>query len=166
MLDAGSGDGTVAQLLASRARSVTCLDRSRRMAAAARTRLKEHRNVRVLVGDVESIPAADRSFDHALLYNVLACVPQPAHALAELARVLRPGARLVVVTLDGHDHLEVTAPYGHVHAGFKPAALRRLLGRADLAVEGCEVTSRERREPHFHVVTAVAHRPQAAGSAR
>ena len=166
VLDAGSGDGTVAQLLAGRARSVTCLDRSRRMAAAARTRLKEHRNVRVLVGDVEAIPAADRSFDHALLYNVLACVPQPAHALAELARVLRPGARLVVVTLDGHDHLEVTAPYGHVHAGFKPAALRRLLGRADLAVEGCEVTSRERREPHFHVVTAVAHRPPAARSVR
>lgn len=166
VLDAGSGDGTVAHLLAGRARSVTCLDRSRRMVAAARARLKEHPNARALVGDVEAIPASDASFDHALLYNVLACVPQPAQAAAELARVLRPGARLVVVTLDAHDHPEVTAPYGHVHAGFKPAAVRRLLARAGLAVERCEVTSRERREPHFRIVTAVAHRPREARSPR
>src|SRR5262245_6279616 len=148
VLDAGSGDGTVAQLLAGRARSVTCLDRSRRMVAAAQARLREQPNARVLVGDAAAIPTVDASFDHVLLYNVLACVPQPAQAVGELARVLRPGGRLVVVTLDAHDHLEVTAPYGHVHAGFKAAAVRRLLARTGLAVERCEVTSRERREPH------------------
>jgi ArsR family transcriptional regulator len=166
VLDAGSGDGTVAQLLAGQARSVTCLDRNARMVSAARTRLAEQANVRVVVGDVESIPAADAAFDQVLLYNVLACVPQPARALAELARVLRPGGRLVVVTLDAHDHADVTAPYGHAHAGFKPAALRRLLARTDLVVERCEVTSRERRDPHFQIVTAVAHRPRPEGSAR
>jgi ArsR family transcriptional regulator len=111
------------------------------------------------VGDVEAIPAPDGSFDQVLLYNVLACVPQPGRALLELTRVLRPGGRLVAVTLDAHEHAEVTAPYGHVHAGFKPAALRRLLARTDLVVERCDVTSRERREPHFQIVTAVARRP-------
>lgn len=166
VLDAGSGDGAVAQLLAGSARSVTCLDRNPRMASAARARLRELEHVRVLVGDVEAIPVPDARFDQALLYNVLACVPQPARAVAELARVLRPGGRLVVVTLDAHAHPDVTAPYGHVHAGFKPPALRRLLARAALEVERCEITSRERREPHFQIVTAVARRPAAEGSAR
>jgi ArsR family transcriptional regulator len=166
VLDAGSGDGTVTQLLAGRARSVTCLDRNARMVAAARARLAEQTNVRVLVGDVEAIPAADAAFDQVLLYNVLACVPQPARAVAELARVLRPGGRLVVVTLDAHDHTDVTAPYGHVHAGFKPAALRRLLARTDLTIERCEVTSRERRDPHLRIVTATAHRPRPDRSPR
>jgi ArsR family transcriptional regulator len=160
VLDAGSGDGTVAQLLAARARSVTCLDSNPRMVRAARVRLAEQHNVRVLAGDVEAIPAGDAAFDQALLFNVLACVPQPARALAELARVLRPGGRLVVVTLDAHEHAELTAPYGHVHAGFKPATLRRLLTRSGLEVERCEVTSRERREPHFEIVTAFARRPR------
>lgn len=166
VLDAGSGDGTVAQLLSGRARSVTCLDRNVRMVSAARARLAEHSNVRVLVGDVETIPAADAAFDQALLYNVLACVPQPARAIGELARVLRPGGRLVVVTLDAHEHPQVTAPYGHLHAGFKPAALRRLLARTDLVIERCEVTSRERRDPHLQIVTAVAHRPRPDGRSR
>src|SRR5688572_9055953 len=71
VLDAGSGDGTVAHLLAARARSVTCLDRSPRMARAAATRLGDRGNARVLVGDVAAVPAADRSFDQALLFNVL-----------------------------------------------------------------------------------------------
>ncbi|HWP66341.1 MAG TPA: metalloregulator ArsR/SmtB family transcription factor [Candidatus Limnocylindria bacterium] len=166
VLDAGSGDGAVARLLAGSARSVTCLDRNPRMAAAARARLRDAPNVRVLVGDVEAIPAPDASFDQVLLYNVLACVPQPGRAVAELARVLRPGGRLVIVTLDAHDHADVTAAYGHVHPGFKPGTLRRLLARTDLVVERCEVTSRERREPHFQIVTAVAHRPAERRSRR
>ena len=45
-----------------------------------------------------------------------------------------------------------------MHAGFKAAALRRLLARAGLAVERCEVSSRERREPHFNVITAFARK--------
>ena len=90
----------------------------------------------------------------------------PLRLAAEMARVLRPGGRLVVVTLDAHEQPEVTAPYGHVHPGFKPAALRRLLTRTDLVIERCDVTSRERREPHFRVVTAVANRPEQTRSAR
>jgi ArsR family transcriptional regulator len=158
VLDAGSGDGTIAQLLAPRARSVTCLDSSEKMLTAARVRLAGAPNVRLARGDLQAIPAAAASFDHVLLFNVLTHVGTPARALAEVTRVLRPGGELTLVTLDTHDHPSLTASYGHVHAGFRPAALRRLLGRAGLAVERCEVTSRERREPHFNVITAFARK--------
>ncbi len=91
VLDAGSGDGTIAQLIASRARTVTCLDRNPKMLAAARARLAGLPNVRFALGDVERLPAADRSFDHVLLFNVLTLCPKPSRALAEVARVLRRG---------------------------------------------------------------------------
>jgi SAM-dependent methyltransferase len=162
VLDAGSGDGTIAQLLAPRARSITCVDQSEKMLAAARARLAGVQNVRVLRGDLHALPAGDACFDHVLLFNVLTHVATPTRALGEAARVLRPGGALTLITLDAHAHGEVTSAYGHVHSGFRPAALRRMVARAGLEVERCEVTSRERREPHFNVVTTFATRPRRA----
>jgi ArsR family transcriptional regulator len=160
VLDAGAGDGTVAELVAPRARSVTCLDRSEKMLAAARTRLADHSHVRFARGDLHAIPAADRSFDHVLLFNVLTLCKRPGRVLEEAHRVLRRGGDLTLVTLDAHAHEAVTALYGHLHPGFRPALLRRLLAHAGFEVERCAVTSREKREPHFEVVTAFARRPR------
>jgi ArsR family transcriptional regulator len=159
VLDAGSGDGAIAQLVVPRARSYTLLDRSERMLAAARTRLAQARNVRFLHGDLHDIPVPPASFDQVLLLNVLPYAERPATVLVEIARVLRPGGTVVVVTVDEHSHAELAAHYGHVQLGFRPATLRRLLQRAGLVVEQCQVTSRERREPHLNVVTAFAHKP-------
>jgi ArsR family transcriptional regulator len=156
VIDVGCGDGSVAQLLAGRARSWTCVDRGERVLAAARHRLARAKNVSFLEGDAQALAAPDASFDAALLLHVLTQVESPARALAEAARVLRPGGTLVAVTLEAHDHAEVTAAYGDVHAGFAPAALRRLLSKSGLDVESCEVTSRDARPPSFRVVTAIA----------
>src|SRR5262245_5821135 len=158
VLDGGSGDGTIAQLVAPRARSVTCLDRSPRVLAAARERLSRESNVRYLLGDLEALPAGAERFDHVLLFNVLTSARQPARLVAEAARVLRPGGGLTLVALDAHHHADVTGRYGHLHPGFKPAVVRRLLTQAGLAVDACGVTSRERRQPHFQVITAFARK--------
>lgn len=159
VVDVGCGDGSVAQLLAGRARSWTCVDCSERVLSAARTRLGRARNVRFVEGDAQQLPAGDASFDHALVLHVLTQVDAPARVVAEASRVLRPGGSVVVVTLDAHDHADVTAAYGDVHSGFAPAALRRMLSRAGLEVESCEVTSRDARPPSFRVVTAIAAKP-------
>ncbi|HEY8039768.1 MAG TPA: metalloregulator ArsR/SmtB family transcription factor [Polyangiaceae bacterium] len=159
VVDVGSGDGTVAQLLAPRARSWTCVDRSARVLGAARERLVRVKNVRFVEGDAQELPAGDRTFDAALMLHVLTQVESPARACAEAARVLRPGGALVAVTLDAHHQAETTAAYGDVHPGFAPPALRRLLGRAGLEVDACDVTSRDARPPCFRVVTAFATKP-------
>jgi len=163
VLDAGSGDGAIAQLVAPRARTYTLLDRSERMLGAARTRLAKQRNARFLHGDLHAIPAPAASFDQVLLLNVLPYAERPAAVLGEVARVLRPGGAVALVTVDEHTHAELTAQYGHVQPGFRPATLRWLLARAGLVVERCEVTSRERREPHLNVVTALAHKAESQG---
>jgi ArsR family transcriptional regulator len=160
VVDIGSGDGSVAQLLAPRARSWTCVDRSERVLSAARERLaRASKNVRFVGGDAQQLPSEDASFDTALLLHVLTQIETPSRACAEAARVLRPGGTLVAVTLDAHDQAETTSAYGDVHAGFAPPALRRMLTRAGLHVASCDVTSRDARPPCFRVVTAVATKP-------
>jgi ArsR family transcriptional regulator len=158
VLDAGSGDGAIAQLLAARAKTVTCLDRSERVMAAARQRLGRERNVRFTVGDLHDLAFGDAQFDHVLLFNVLTYAHAPARAVAEASRVLRPRGDLVVVTLEAHQQEDVTAAYQHVNSGFTVPALKKMLQKAGLTVESCAVSSREKREPHFQVITAVAHK--------
>jgi ArsR family transcriptional regulator len=164
VLDAGAGDGAIAELVAPRAKTYTLLDRSERMLAAARARLAKTPNVRFLHGDLHEIPAPSASFDQVLLLNVLPYAERPAVVLGEIARVLRPGGAVALVTLDEHTHAELAAEYGHVQPGFRPATLRRLLVRAGLVVARCEVTSRERRAPHLSVVTALAHKLEGNGA--
>jgi ArsR family transcriptional regulator len=162
VLDGGSGDGAIAQLLAPRAQSITCLDRSERMIEAARARLSSLGNVEFAVGDLHDMPFPEERFDQVLLWNVLTYAQTPQAVLGEAARVLRPGGELVLITLDAHQHEDVTASYHHVNAGFTAAALRKMLARTGLSVESCEVACREKRDPHFQVITAFARKPKAA----
>lgn len=159
VLDVGCGDGTTAQLLAPRAATYTGLDRSARMIEAARRRLRDVDGVEFVQGDMHRLPFEAGRFDEVVLLHVLTYTKEPAQVVAELARVLRPGGRLVLATLALHAHVGATATYGHVNEGFKPGTLRRMLASAGLKVDTCEVTSRERRPPHFEVVTAVARTP-------
>jgi ArsR family transcriptional regulator len=157
VLDAGGGDGAVAELLLPQARSVTLVDVNATMVAAARHRLGDR--ARCEVADVHALPFADAAFDAVLSFHVLVHVAEPARALAEAARVLRPGGTLAVLTLSAHDHRDLAEAYGHVHLGFRPATLAAQLRRAGLHVTSCAVTTRERRAPRLEVVTAFARTP-------
>jgi ArsR family transcriptional regulator len=156
VLDVGCGDGSVAQLVLARAKSVTCVDRSEKMIAAARKRLGRGESARCVLADAESLPFGEGSFDQVLLFNLLSCVASPAKVVREAARVLRPGGEVAVSVVGAHAHTAVTAEYGHVHPGFAPAAVKRMLVAAGLTVTSCAITSREKRAPHFDVVTASA----------
>ncbi len=159
VLDVGAGDGTIAQLLASRARSITCLDKSEKLVRAAEQRLASHANVRVRRGDMHELPFESARFDLVLMSNVLSYTERPAHGIAEGARVLRPGGRLLVTSLAPHEHRGLTEGYGHVNAGISPDELRSAFEAASLSIDLAEVTSRERKKPHFRVVTALGRRP-------
>jgi ubiquinone/menaquinone biosynthesis C-methylase UbiE/DNA-binding transcriptional ArsR family regulator len=163
VLDVGSGDGAIAELLAPRSRSYTCLDKSQRMIDAARERLARHGNVKLCVGDMLDLDFPEASFDAVLLLHTLTYASEPSRALGAAARVLRPSGLLVVATLLEHEHSDVTAAYGHVQSGFTPDTLRRWLEKAGLEVERCEVTSRESRKPFFEVVTAWARKKPEKG---
>jgi ArsR family transcriptional regulator len=159
VLDVGSGDGAAAASLAPYCRSLTCVDNSSKMIDQARERLQRHGHARALVADVHELPFAAASFDAVLMFHTLTYAEEPARALAECARVLRPAGRLVLLCLDEHRQHEVTAPYGERHPGFSPANVRDLIARTGLVVRSSEVAARESRKPHLQVVLAIATKP-------
>lgn len=157
-LDIASGDGLLAQLLAPRARSYTCVDFGPRVVSAASERLEDMPNVRVGLGDMHALPYADEQFDQTFLMHALTYSNAPDTAISQAARVLRPGGQLTGATLKRHGHESHAEAYDHVNLGFETDELRTMLEAADLRVELCDVTSRERRAPHFEVITFQAQR--------
>ena len=97
MLDVGCGDGTLAHAAASRGALVTGIDPDPAMLAVARSRTRDAEiEASFLEGRVEQLPFPDASFDVVAAITVLCFVPDAAGAVRELARVLRPGGRLVI----------------------------------------------------------------------
>lgn len=158
VLDVASGDGALAELVAPRARSVTCLDVSERVLEAAQKRLSGLSHLRFERGDMQDLPFEAECFDVVMLMNCLTYAPHPKRALREASRVLRPGGLLTGVTLKQHEHARVVETYGHQNLGFRPKRLRRMLMDAQFTVDRCEVTSRESNRPHFEVITFHAQR--------
>jgi demethylmenaquinone methyltransferase/2-methoxy-6-polyprenyl-1,4-benzoquinol methylase len=100
LLDAGCGLGVDIAALAPRVRpggAVVGLDLSERMLGLARQRYGEVDAVEFKAGSVESIPFPDGTFDGAFAMRTLQYLNDPAVGVRELARVTRPGGRVVLV---------------------------------------------------------------------
>lgn len=94
VLEAGGGPGELAERMRDElGAAVSFLDISPRMVELAR-----ERGIDALLGDVQSLPFADETFDTAVAAWMLYHVPDIDRGIAELARVLVPGGRLVAVT--------------------------------------------------------------------
>jgi demethylmenaquinone methyltransferase/2-methoxy-6-polyprenyl-1,4-benzoquinol methylase len=92
VLDVATGTGLVAQQLLARGHRVTGLDQSPEMLAVARQRFGAR--VDLVEASATEIPFPDASFDHLTFTYLLRYVDDPAAALAELARVVRPGGTI------------------------------------------------------------------------
>lgn len=161
-LDIASGDGVMAELLASQATRIDGLDLSAKVVEAGRRRNSHLDHVRFHEGDMHALPFAADSFDTVLLLHALTYSDQPAVAIEQAARVLAPNGRLVCATLHQHEHSEHVKAFGHVQSGFLPETLQQWMEQAGLEVQFCEVTSIERKPPHFKIVTALATAPHSS----
>jgi ArsR family transcriptional regulator len=128
--DLGCGTGQVAAALAPFVARVVAVDRSGDMLQAARRRLRDLTNVDVRRGELEALPIADGELDAATLLLVLHHLPDPAAVLAETARALRPGGRLLIADMLPHDHEEYRQQMGHVWLGFAEGHIVRTMTSA------------------------------------
>jgi ArsR family transcriptional regulator len=132
--DLGCGTGAVSEVLAPFVQRVIGVDGSRAMLAAARRRLADRENVELRHGELEELPVADGELGAVLLVLTLHHVPEPLAVLAEAARAIAPGGRIVVVDMLPHDREAYRREMGHVWLGFSEKQLGGWL--ADAAFEG------------------------------
>jgi SAM-dependent methyltransferase len=134
LLDIGTGTGRVLELLAPRVRQGLGVDASKAMLALARARLSNPglAHCAVRQADMYRLPLADASFDIAVLQMVLHFAEDPAGAIAEAARVLRPGGQLIVIDLAPHTREDLTSNRAHRWPGFSDDAVNELVTIARL----------------------------------
>jgi ArsR family transcriptional regulator len=134
LLDIGTGTGRVLELLATRISQGVGVDASKAMLALARSRLARpglsHCSVRL--ADMYRLPFADASFDLAVMQMVLHYAEDPPGVLAELARVLRPDGRLILIDLAHHPREDLLTKLAHRWPGFTDDVMRGLLADAGL----------------------------------
>jgi ArsR family transcriptional regulator len=132
--DFGSGTGNTADILGPFVREVILIDQSATMLDAARHRLSARTNVRFLEAPVDRVPLADGSVDAATCLLVLHHLANPAGAVREMARVVKPSGVVLVLDMVAHDRADYRHTMGHAHLGFTSDATSDLLTHAGLRV--------------------------------
>lgn len=135
-LDVGCGYGADVEALAARLRPgghAVGIDVSETMIAEARRRLAgSGLDVRFVVGDALALPFDDDTFDVCRIETVLQHVEAPGQAVAEMARVTRPGGRIAALEIDAGtmflDHPDVEF-WEVIRATFISAAVQGSVGR-------------------------------------
>ena len=128
--DLGCGTGHVAEALAPCVKRVIAVDESGPMLAAAEERMKPLGNVELRSGTIERLPIEDETLDAAVLFLVAHFISDPARAMQETRRVLKPGGRLLIVDLLAHERAEYVVQLGHVWQGFDGEQIKQWLAEA------------------------------------
>jgi ubiquinone/menaquinone biosynthesis C-methylase UbiE len=148
LVDIGTGTGRMLELFAGRAKAALGIDRSSEMLRLARAKLSEiglaHAELRQ--ADLYALPLGDGEADLAILHHVLHFAQQPGAAIAEAARVLEPGGRLLIADFAPHDREELRTKDAHTRLGFSDAQVSGWFEAAGLmparieTLEGGELT--------------------------
>lgn len=151
LVDVGTGTGRMIELFGGAAASAIGIDRSPAMLRIARSKLDRAKldrvgGVELRQGDMYALPLAARSADTVILHQVLHYAQQPAAAIAEAARLLDAGGRLLIVDFAAHEHEALRTRDAHVRLGFDDAQIAAWFAAAGMAgdpperLEGGELT--------------------------
>ncbi|HWH17054.1 MAG TPA: class I SAM-dependent methyltransferase, partial [Allosphingosinicella sp.] len=164
LIDIGTGTGRMIELFGPRADRALGVDRSPEMLRLARVKLAEAglSAAELRQGDMYSLPLPAGSADTIIIHQVLHYAQQPAAAVAEAARLLAPGGRLIIVDFAPHEREELRSRDAHARLGFADEAMLKYLDAAGLDgrvvehLEGGELTvtlwTGERPEAKLKVV--------------
>jgi ubiquinone/menaquinone biosynthesis C-methylase UbiE/DNA-binding transcriptional ArsR family regulator len=156
--DLGAGEGTLSQLLARGAKKVIAIDNSEKMVEFGANLAREHgfTNLEYRLGDIENPPIERESVDLALFSQALHHAASPQKAVTAAHRILREGARIMVLDLVSHSHEEARELYADVWLGFSEAELQQLLTKAGFSQIEMSIVSRETEAPNFQTLLATA----------
>jgi ubiquinone/menaquinone biosynthesis C-methylase UbiE/DNA-binding HxlR family transcriptional regulator len=135
LLDLGTGTGRILELFAPLYARAVGIDASADMLAVARANLDRTgiAKAQVRLGDIQNLPFQRDSFDVVTIHQVLHYLDDPERAIAEAARVLRPGGRLLVVDFAPHDLEFLRQRHAHRRLGFAREAMSQWIEAPGLA---------------------------------
>jgi len=136
LLDLGTGTGRMLELFGPHIERGLGIDLSLEMLAIARSRLERagQKHLSVRQGDIYDLALPRESFDVVLIHQVLHFLDDGGRAIAEAARMLRPGGRLLVVDFAPHDLEFLREAQAHRRLGFAPETVSQWMTAAGLDV--------------------------------
>ena len=134
LLDIGTGTGRMLQLFADRVDRGFGIDASRDMLSIARAKLEAdgNRHCHVRHGDMYRLPMADKSFDVAVIHQVIHYADRPDALIAEVSRVLRPDGVLLIVDFAPHDLETLRTDHAHLRLGLSDEEIFDWCANSDL----------------------------------
>lgn len=135
--DLGCGSGILSAELAPFVKQIIGIDNSQAMLIAAQQRTEHTNNIDLRKGELTALPIEDSEVDATLCVIVLSYIKDTQAAIAEMARVLKPGGRAVVVDLLAHNRDPFRRQMGQVHSGFTIDRLSTLFEQAALVDIAC-----------------------------
>jgi len=156
--DLGAGEGSSALLLSQRAERVIAVDSSAKMIDVGRELARRHgvKNIDYRPGDMEEVPIDSGAVDLVFFSQSLHHALHPERALAEAARILRPGGRVVILDLLKHRFEEARELYADQWLGFSEADLEAMLHKAGFVHTETTLVDKELDAPQFQTLLAVA----------
>lgn len=120
LLDLGTGTGRLLELFAPLYRRGVGIDMSREMLAVARANLDRAgvAQAQVRLGDIYAPPVERDAYDLITIHQVLHYLDNPALAIREAARLLRPAGRLLIVDFAPHTLDVLRDEHAHQRLGF------------------------------------------------
>jgi ArsR family transcriptional regulator len=146
LVDIGTGTGRMLELFGDRANEALGIDRSSEMLRLARAKLHDRANTELRQADLYRLPLRDGEADLAILHHVLHFAEAPDLAIAEAARVLGPGGRLLIADFAPHGREELRQRDAHTRLGFSDEQVRGWFEASGLSaartetLEGGELT--------------------------
>ena len=134
LLDLGTGTGRMLEMFGAQVERGLGIDMSLDMLLLARDRLERAglRHCSVRQGDIYDLPLAKDSFDAVIIHQVLHFLDDGARAVAEAARVLRPGGSLLIVDFAPHEQEFLREQFAHRRLGFAPEVVNQWIGAVGL----------------------------------
>lgn len=136
LVDLGTGTGRMLELFATHYRRGLGLDLNHEMLAYARAKLESAglHNAQVRHGDIYSVALPDACADAVVIHQILHFLSDPARAVAEAARLVAPGGRLLIVDFAPHELEFLRDSYAHERLGFARATISQWLEEAGLDI--------------------------------
>ena len=130
--DIGAGSGFVTEGLTAAGLSVAAVDPSERMLDIMRQKFAANTQITYQLGSAEHLPLSDASVQYSFANMCLHHVETPLEAIREMARILRPGGKLVITDLDTHDFAFLRDEHHDRWMGFQREDVIRWFSEAGL----------------------------------